>query len=67
MPVRDRLAELQKESKHVTDKDIERMNQDSNTESIPMLPMKDMSPENKEFFETMKVIREDIDTVRKTA
>ena len=64
MPVRDRLAELQKESKYVTDKDIKKMNQDSNTESIPMLPIQNMSPENREFFEKIEEIKEEIDTVR---
>lgn len=67
MPVRDRLAELQKESKHVTEKDIQKMNSQDKDEAIPMLPMKDMSPENKEFFETITLIREDINTYTNNA
>ena len=66
MPVKNRLAELQEASKYVTQKDIEAQKMDSSSgqEWIPMLPLKDMSKESKEFFERIQLVKEDIDTVR---
>ena len=61
MPVKNRLAELQKASKHVTDKDIKAL-ETENAESIP-LQTSNMSDSCAEFFHNFQEVIEDIDKV----